>query len=211
MPIDPNVESSGLDPVQFGLVAQVPPRRLFQKGARAIQWQSEDRNNDTLEYSIHYRSINENTFRLLKDKVRETFYTIDSATLADGRYIIRVVASDAPDNPAGQALSGERISEPIEIDNTPPVVRTIGQPLISSNGIRVVFEAEEVTGKVKKADLSVDGNSWSPVFPDDGIADNSRERYTVDLPIVAAGEHTVSLRVYDTTGNVGTLSVVARR
>ena len=211
MPIDPNVESAGLDPTQFGLVAQVPPRRLFQKGARAFQWQSEDRNGDTLEYAIYYRSINENTFRLLKDKVRENFFTIDSATLADGRYIIRIVASDAPDNPAGQAMSGERLSEPIEIDNTPPVVRAVGQPQVSSNGVRVVFEVDDATGKVKKADLSVDGLPWSPIFPDDGIADNSRERYSVDLPIVAAGEHTVSLRVFDTSGNVGTFSVVARR
>lgn len=211
MQIDPNVESSGLDPAQFGLVAQVPPRRLFQKGARAIQWQSEDRNGDTLEYGIYYRSINENTFRLLKDKVRDSFYTIDSATLADGRYIIRVVASDAPDNPAGQALVGERISEPIEIDNTPPVVRSVGQPQITGNGIKVVFEVDDATGKVKKADLSVDGNPWTPVFPDDGIADNNRERYTVELPIVTAGEHTLSLRVYDLSGNVGTFSVVAKR
>jgi hypothetical protein len=211
MPIDPNVESAGLDPTQFGLVAQVPPRRMFQKGARAFQWQAEDRNSDTLEFAIYYRSINENTFRLLKDKVRESFYTIDSATLADGRYIIRVVASDAPDNPAGQVLTGERLSEPIEIDNTPPVVRAIGQPQFGSTGLRVVFEVDDATGKVKKADLSVDGMPWTPVFPDDGIADNSRERYTMDLPITATGEHTVSLRVFDPSGNVGTLSVVARR
>jgi hypothetical protein len=211
MPIDPNVESSGLDPTQFGIAAQVPPRRMFQKGARAFQWQAEDRNGDTLEYAIYYRSINENTFRLLKDNVRDSFYTIDSATLADGRYIIRIVASDAPDNPVGQVLSGERLSEPVEIDNTPPVVRTAGQPQFSSSGLRVIFEVEDATGKVKKADLSVDGMPWSPIFPDDGIADNNSERYTLDLPVTTAGEHTVSLRVFDTSGNVGTLSVVARR
>jgi hypothetical protein len=211
MPVDPNVESAGLDPTQFGLAAQVPPRRLFQKGARALQWQAEDRNGDTLEYSIYYRSMNENTFRLLKDKVRDNFYTIDSQTLADGRYIIRIVASDAPDNPSGQALSGERLSEPIEIDNTPPVVRAVGQPQVLSSGLRVVFEVDDATGKVKKADLSVDGAPWSPVFPDDGIADNSKERYSLELPLTAAGEHTISLRVFDTSGNVGTSSVVARR
>ncbi|HEV2904161.1 MAG TPA: hypothetical protein VGW32_03890, partial [Pyrinomonadaceae bacterium] len=120
--VDPNLESSGLDPSLFGAVAQVAPRRLFQRGARSFQWQSEDRNGDTLEYAIYYRPLNENTFRLLKDKLRENFYTIDGATLADGRYIIKVTASDAPDNPLGQALLGERVSEPVDIDNTPPVV-----------------------------------------------------------------------------------------
>src|ERR1043165_6726939 len=119
--VDPNVESSGLDPSLFGPVAQVPPRRFYQRGARSFQWQGEDRNGDSLEYSIYYRALNEQAFRLLKDKLRDNFYTIDGATLADGRYIIKVVASDAPDNPPGQKLTGERLSEPIDIDNTPPV------------------------------------------------------------------------------------------
>ncbi|HXQ72790.1 MAG TPA: hypothetical protein VN844_19990, partial [Pyrinomonadaceae bacterium] len=97
--VDPNVESSGLDPSVFGPVAPVPPRRFYQRGARSFQWQAEDRNSDTLEYAIYYRAMNEQTFRLLKDKLRENFYTIDGATLADGRYVIKVVVSDSPDNP----------------------------------------------------------------------------------------------------------------
>src|SRR6185369_15887656 len=122
---DPNVESSGLDQSVFGPVAQVPPRRFYQRGARSFQWQAEDRNSDTLEYAIYYRALNEQTFRLLKDKLRDNFYTIDGATLADGRYIIKVVASDAPDNPPGQKLTGERLSEPVDIDNTPPIVKAV--------------------------------------------------------------------------------------
>ncbi len=211
MQVDPNVESAGLDPAQFGVVAQVQPRRLFQRGARSFQWQAEDRNGDTLEYAIYYRALNETTFRLLKDKLRDNFYTIDGATLADGRYIIRITASDAPDNPAGQALFGERLSEPVDIDNSPPVLRAVGQPQFSSSGLRVVFNVEDATGKIKKADLSVDGSPWTPIFPDDGIADNGSERYSLDLPVTSAGEHTISLRVFDSSGNVGTLSISARK
>ena len=152
--VDPNVESSGLDPSVFGPVAQVPPRRFYQRGARSFQWQAEDRNSDTLEYAIYYRALNEQTFRLLKDKLRDNFYTIDGATLADGRYIIKVVASDAPDNPPGQKLTGERLSEPVDIDNTPPVVKVTGQPQITRDSVRVVFSVDDATGKVKKADAS---------------------------------------------------------
>ena len=106
--------------------------RLFQRGARSFQWQAEDRNGDTLEYAIYYRPLNENTFRLLKDKLRDNFYTIDGATLADGRYVVKIVASDAPDNPLGQALSGERLSEPVDIDNTSPVLRAVTPPQSAS-------------------------------------------------------------------------------
>src|SRR5215813_1980410 len=209
--VDPNVESSGLDPSLFGPVAQVPPRRFYQRGARSFQWQAEDRNGDTMEYSIYYRALNEQTFRLLKDKLRDNFYTIDGATLADGRYIIKIVASDAPDNPPGQRLTGERLSEPIDIDNTPPVVKVMGQPQLTRDTVRVVFAVDDATGKVKKADASLDGATWVPVFPDDGIADSGHEVYTVEFSSLGPGEHTISLRTFDTSGNIGTLSVTVRR
>lgn len=209
--VDPNVESSGLDPSVFGPAAQVPPRRFYQRGARSFQWQAEDRNSDTLEYAIYYRALNEQTFRLLKDKLRDNFYTIDGATLADGRYIIKVVASDAPDNPLGQKLTGERLSEPVDIDNTPPVVKAMGQPQLQGDSVRVVFSVDDATGKVKKADASLDGAAWLPVFPDDGIADSGHEVYSVEFSGLAPGEHTISLRSFDTSGNVGTLSVTIRR
>ena len=209
--IDPNVESSGLDPSLFGAAAQVAPRRIFQRGARSFQWQAEDRNGDTLEYAIYYRPLNETTFRLLKDKLRDNFYTIDGATLADGRYIVKIIASDAPDNPIGQSLSGERISEPVDIDNTPPVVR-VSTPAQSGGGSnRVVFEVDDSTGKIRRGDFSLDGAPWTPLFPDDGIADSGHERYSVDLPALAPGEHTVSLRAFDSSGNVGTFSATLRR
>ena len=211
IPSDPNIEATGLDPALFGAVAQIQPRRLFQRGARSLQWQAEDRNGDTLEYAVYYRSLNEGTFRLLKDHLRENFYTVDGASLADGRYLFRVVASDAPDNPTGSALSGERISDPVDIDNTPPVIRLFGSPQIAADHLRAVFDVEDATGRIKRADVSVDGGPWHEVFPDDGIADSAKERYSLDLTITGDGEHTVSLRAFDNSGNVGTLSALAKR
>ncbi|HMG75323.1 MAG TPA: WD40 repeat domain-containing protein [Pyrinomonadaceae bacterium] len=209
--IDPNIESSGLDASIFGMITQAPPRRFYQRGARALQWQGEDRNNDTLEYAVYYRSLNETTFRLLKDHVRENFYTVDGASLADGRYVFKVIASDALDNPPGFALSGERISEPVDIDNTPPVVRAASAPQITGERVRVVFDVEDSTGRIKRADVSIDGGPWHEVFPDDGIADSQRERYSLDLAVAGAGEHTISLRAFDNSNNVGNVNVTLRR
>ena len=208
-PTDPNIESSGLDPALFGAMAQIPPRRLYQRGARSLQWQAEDRNGDALEYSLYYRAVSDKTFRLLKDKLRDNFFTIDGATLADGRYVIKIVASDGPDNPPGKALVGERVSEPIDIDNTPPIVRVVSQT--GSEALRFAFDVDDATGRVKRADVSIDGSAWNPTFPDDGIADSARERYSIDLTPLAPGEHTISLRAFDNSGNVGSVSVTVRR
>ena len=209
--LDPNIESAGLDPTVFGAMPQVPPRRLYQRGARSLQWQAEDRNSDTLEYAVYYRSLNETTFRLLKEHQRETFYSVDGASLADGRYVFKVVASDAPDNPPGYALAGERVSEPVDIDNTPPVVRQVGSAQITDERARAIFEVEDATGRIKRADVSVDGGAWHEVFPDDGIADSPHERYSLNLALSGSGEHTISLRAFDNSSNVGSISVTVRR
>ena len=211
MQVDPNIESSGLDASMFGMIAQAPPRRVYQRGARALQWQGEDRNGDTLEYAVYYRSLSETSFRLLKEHLRETFYTVDGVSLSDGRYVFKVVASDTLDNPPGYALSGERVSEPVDIDNTPPVVRSAGQPQITGDRVRAAFDVEDATGRIKRADVSVDGGAWHEVFPDDGIADSPRERYSLDLLVTGPGEHTISVRAFDNSNNVGNVSVTIRR
>jgi sugar lactone lactonase YvrE len=211
MPTDPNVEASGLDPAIFGMGVQAPPRRIFQRGARSLQWQAEDRNSDTLEYAVYYRSLGETNFRLLKDHIRDAFYTVDAASLADGRYIFKVVASDALDNPAAAAMSGERLSEPVDIDNTPPGIRSVAAPTVTGDRVHASFDVEDATGRIKRADVSIDGGIWREVFPDDGIADSQRERFSFDLPIVGPGEHTISLRAYDNSNNVGSLSLTVRK
>ena len=209
--VDPNIEASGLDPSLFGMIVQAPPRRLFQRSARSLQWQTEDRNGDTLEYAVYYRALNETAFRLLKDHIREAFYTVDGASLADGRYVFRVVATDALDNPAGYALSAERVSEAVDIDNSPPVVRAGGQLQFNADRVRGTFDVEDATGRIKRVDVSIDGSPWREIFPDDGIADSSKERYSVDLSAAGAGEHTISLRAFDNSNNVGNISLTFRR
>ncbi len=210
-PQDPNIETSGLDPALFGSVGAIPPRKIYQRGALSFQWQAEDRNGDKLEYSIYYRGLNEKDFRLVKDKINNNFYTIDGDTLADGRYVFKIVVSDSPTNPLSQELKGERISEPVDIDNTPPLLKAFGEPLVNGDKVRIVIDAEDATGRINRADVSVDANEWTSVIPEDGIADSRKERYALDLNIAGNGERVVSLRVYDNNGNVASIRVVVKK
>ena len=210
--IDPNIENSGLDITLFGLQnVVIPPRRAYQRGARAVQWTAEDRNGDRLEYDLYFRRTNEAAFKILRENLRDNFFTIDGAALTDGQYIFRVVASDAPSNPAGLSLSGERVSESVEIDNTPPTVTVSGAAQISGDTIRASFDANDAASFLTRAEYSINGGDWATVYAADGISDARTERYTMEIPVKTAGEYTISLRVFDVNGNVGSASVAARK
>lgn len=211
--IDPNIELSGIDPTVFGLppVANIPPRRVYQRAARSLQWTAEDRNGDKLKYAVYYRAVNETNFKLLRDDLRENFLTVDGLSLADGRYVFKVQANDSPSNPATQILSGERVSEPIDIDNTAPVVSAVGAAQIVGERARVVFEASDSSSRLQRAEFSVNGGEWREVYADDGISDGQRERYTVEIALKDAGEYAITLRVFDANGNTGNARVLARK
>ncbi|MGH9944802.1 MAG: hypothetical protein ACRD9R_20835, partial [Pyrinomonadaceae bacterium] len=208
---DPNLEASGFDPSLIGPQPVVPPRRAFQRGAVSLQWQAEDRNGDQLEFAVYYRALDESSFHLLKDGLRENFYTADGAALGDGRYVFKVIATDAPENSVGMALKGERLSEPVEVDNTAPVVKPVGEPTVSGDRVRLRFNVDDAGGMIRRADVSLDNDTWRTVFPEDGIADSPRETYVIELPLAGAGEHTISLRAFDTGNNVGSLRVVVKK
>lgn len=209
--IDPNIELSGLDPQAFGIVVQpVAPRRAFQRAARAFQWTAEDRNADKLVYDVYYRQVGETAYKLLRDNIAENFVTLDGQSLADGRYVVRIVAKDSPDNPTGQFLTGERVSEPFDIDNSQPVV-TAGAPQVTGEIGRVVFTASDKASYVARAEYSVNGGPWLPVFAEDGISDSPDERYTVEIPVRAQGEYVVTLKVFDASGNAGNARALIKR
>ena len=210
--VDPNIELSGLDPATFGVPnASVPPRRAYLRGARSFQWTAEDRNGDKLVYDIFYKEIGEANYKPLRENMSENFFSLDGQSLADGRYTIRVVARDIPENPANQSLSGERISEPFDIDNTQPVVTASGTPQINANSARVVFLASDKSSYLTRAEYSINGGDWMTVYADDGISDGPDERYTIDVPLSAAGEYAITLRVFDSQGNAGNARVLVRK
>ena len=206
--IDPSIASSGLDPQLFGLVASVPPRRFFQKGARTLTWQASDPNDDTLNYKVMYRTISDNEWHLLADNLTVAYYTIDGNRLPDGTYLFKVMASDGPGNPAEAALTNEETTDAVEIDNTPPTIK-VTVPAISGQAAEVTFDASDATSRIVRAEYSVDGGAWQLLYPADGVADSAHETYKVRVTFDKPGEHLIAFRCADSSANVGTSKVTA--
>lgn len=208
MAIDPSIVSSGLDPQLFGVATNVPPRRFFQKGARTLNWQASDPNDDTLQYKVFYRTLGESEWHQLADALSQTYYTIDGNRLPDGTYVFRITASDEPSNTRETALADEQITDPIEVDNTPPAIKVTG-PTISAQSAEVLFDAADATSRIVRGEYSVDGGAWQLIYPIDGIADSAHESFKVKVKFDKPGEHLIAFRCADSSSNVGSAKVTA--
>ena len=210
--IDPNIELNGLDPMTFGIPnVAIPPRRVYQRGATSLQWSAEDRNGDKLVYDVYYKEVGDAAFKLLRGDLTDAFLAIDGQSLADGRYVIKIVARDNPSNPVTLALSGDKTTEPIDIDNTPPVITATGTVQITSDNARVAFDASDAASYLTRAEYSVNGDEWKTVYADDGISDGPKERYTLEIQVKTVGEYAVTIRVFDVNGNAGNARILVRR
>ncbi len=184
------------------------PALTWAKGQIGARWLATDDNGDTLAYKVEIRGINETTWKLVRDKIRENYLSWDSTSYPDGKYVVRVTASDAPSNPADQALEVSRETDWFLIDNTPPVVTG---PVVGSLGLgtSVTFAAKDALSVLGKAEYSINGGDWQVVDPTTRLTDSTEHEYRIALP-QATGERTVAVRVEDEYENQATAKVVLK-
>jgi hypothetical protein len=187
----------------------LPPRQVLQPGAQSVNWKAADANDDTLEYAIFFKGEGEADWKLLDNKLTETFYTLDAAALPDGVYRLKILASDAPSNPYNKSLVGELVSSPFVISNSTPQLE-IGTSKINGKKIEASFSVRVPTGHVASAEFSIDGGEWHLLFPADGIADSMQEEYLIATPELSPGEHVIGMRSSDANGNTGTAKLVVK-
>lgn len=176
---------------------------IWARGLRTLQWRGGDPNGDALRYEVFLRSEPNGPWIRIGKDLESSLLTWDTNTLANGRYRVKVVASDAEGNAIGEALTAEATSEPFSIDNAlPKVLEFDATPL--RDGVRVSGSAEDGEGVIARFDLSTDDGAWRTVSPVGGIADSPRASFVVTLTTLAPGPHLVSLRVVDQAGNATT-------
>ena len=209
----PTTASDGLSlnsPRERGKEKQpIPPRQVLQPGSQSFMWKATDDNDDNLEYSLYFKGEGESDWKPLEKKLTDTFYTLDAASLPDGVYTLKVVASDEPSNPFGKFLIGELVSRPFVISNMTPLVEISGHK-VNGKRVEVQFRARVPTGRIATAEFSIDGGEWYLVFPADGIADSAQEDFQFSTPELSVGEHLIGLRSSDSNGNTGTAKLVVK-
>ena len=179
------------------------PQGFQQRGYQSVLWSAHDDNDDDLVFTIYFRGESEQDWRILKDKLTQHSYSWDTASMPDGAYYLKIVASDSPSNPADQSLWAARESDRWTVGNTPPRIENLraGSGLLNT---KASFDAVAVSSAIARAEYSIDAGDWQLIFPTGGLSDAPKESYYLELPGLPAGQHTLAVQVADDFNNTTT-------
>ncbi|MGZ8869123.1 MAG: WD40 repeat domain-containing protein [Thermoanaerobaculia bacterium] len=178
-----------------------PGKRAFRKGYRTIVWRARDDNGDSLRYAISFRKAGTDRWLRLRENMEETQINFDTSQLPDGRYQVRLTASDRMDNPDLPLIETKDGIE-FEVDNTAPRITA------AVEGDAVVVKVADAGSAVGKVEYAADAEQWVRMTPADGIADSTSE--TFRLPKSTVTGKFVVIRAVDAFYNVATESVDVR-
>jgi hypothetical protein len=150
---------------------------------------------------VSYRREGETSWKVLKRGLWDPITVLDTTSVPDGTYVLKITASDAPSNSPATALVGELESSSFEIDNSPPRVEL--QPATRPAARLLPFTVRDEQSSVLRVEYSLDGSRWRNVYPRDGIADSRREEFEIVLEESEAGR-SVLIRATDAMNNVAT-------
>jgi sugar lactone lactonase YvrE len=190
-------------------------RRVFEeagwaRSVRTILWESSDQNDDKLSFSLYYRRAGDTRWSLIKEGVEETLFALNTYAWPDGAYELRVVGTDLPGNLPSEALTSEAVSLPFDVDNSPPSVSDLVGERVP-NGLRVTATLSDEMSAVVESQYSLDGGEWMMVQSSDGLLDSRREKLAFVVRAPDKGEHMITVRAIDGSGNIGARSVTVRQ
>jgi hypothetical protein len=176
---------------------------------KEIHWKANDKDGDPLVYRLYYQADGDDVWvpAFLDKPLHKTEYSWDTESIPDGWYRVKVVASDEESNPAGEALTDEKISDLVKVDNTRPQVVDLSYDAASGilKGI-----ARDNLSLIRYLEYAVDGGEWKYFAPKDGVFDSKEEPFEVKIGPLAAGPHYIAVRATDEEGNVGVEKVTVR-
>lgn len=166
-----------------------------------VTWKVDNADSDFLRYRVAFKREGQAQWRdaLKSDEVfTKSELEWDTTALPEGKYRVRVEASDEQANPPDQVQKHALESEPVLVDNTPPRIDNL-----TLTGRRLRAQVVDGTSPIARVEVAVDGKpEWRPLAAADGIFDTPSESVDADVTVlVPPGPHIVVVRAYDAAGN----------
>jgi hypothetical protein len=172
---------------------------LWVQGLRTVQWNAEDPNEDPLRYRLDARRDGDSDWTPVARDLEDSVFVWDTNGVPDGRYRLRVTASDIEGNAVGEERESWAIGSLVVIDNTPPVLTSLD--VTGGRGRVTVRGAAADAGTIARIEVSIGDGAWRTITPAGGMADDERPAFDATLDGLAAGVHSVTVRVVDRAGN----------
>ena len=162
---------------------------------------AKDDNKDDLEFTLQFRKAGRTIWIPLKEELDQPRFQWNGQTVEDGRYEVRVIASDRKSNSPETALTGSRISSVFVIDNTAPAI-THADMQVSGKDVTAKLLVEDEFSVLGKVQYTVDSNEkWITALPDDLVYDTLAESFTIPIQDLEPGVHVIAISVADDLEN----------
>lgn len=173
-------------------------KKMYRRGFRTVAWRASDDNGDSLRYTLSFRMKGSDKWLRLRENMDETQINFDTSQLPDGRYELRLAASDADDNPDAPLTAAKEGVE-FDVDNSAPKIA------FTRSGDDVTVRITDDLSPVGRVEYSTDAEKWIRVTPIDGIADSRDETFRLKRSDVD-GKFVV-VRAVDQFYNVATQTI----
>lgn len=175
-----------------------------------VSWKVDNPDSDPLRYRVAFKREGQQLWRDAHnpdDVLTKAELEWDTTALPEGKYRVRVEASDETANPPDQVQKHALESEPVLVDNTPPRIENL-----TLAGRRLRARVVDGTSPIARVEIAVDGKlEWRPLGAADGLFDTSDESIDADVAVlVPPGAHIVVVRAYDAAGNSVSRDVESR-
>jgi sugar lactone lactonase YvrE len=215
----PQNSATSVEDVTVELASKESQPTLKDAGAKPrsplyrVKWKIDNGDGDDTSYVLAVRREGDADWRTLqtgKPPLTATSWDWNTETFADGWYRLRVTSSDAMANSPDRALEASRTSTLFVIDNTRPTI----SGLTVRDG-KASATVDDELSIITELAFAIDDGPWQLGTTVDGIFDSTSESIALAIPgagpaaagatiaPLARGTHTLSLRVADAAGNVG--------
>ncbi len=127
----------------------------------------------------------------------------DTSTVPDGKYRVKIAASDKPSNPVG-FMTDEAVSAEFIICNKAPVIRLDGKDKVevkAADQVVISGSAQSAMVTVAGVQYKIDSGMAMAAEPADGLFDSGYETFRAALGTLTPGKHKITIEAADTAGN----------
>lgn len=190
-------------------------------GTKEVKWSAYVANPQTLSFSLFYSGDGARTWKVVEENVDVSAGEIPppakpgeeskpvkmklkwkTAKLAEGQYVLKLQGFDRTD-PANPYLGATVISSPVIISNKEPEITIVSD---EAQGRQVVVTGFVKTSlaNVREVLFQVNNGEWQVAVPEDGIFDNTREKFKIFLNRPLPSRLGIKVKATDEAGNSGT-------